>query len=232
MIRERLGQGFWRPVRGLLAGALLLPGLAAGPGLPGQAAGAPWWEIRLTVELRGDYALKCEGEPVSGEFSGRLRWEGRLDPDADDFLLIQVKTEALEWSLRERSGQGEAVSVLDAPEALRPVLRLNYVLRDGDDIELDFEVGGTSVPLHPYPLVIPLELARSASREGARPGYCDFIRNGSNRIVLPATDLKRRRPERSFAWKWGRVERIDRDARTYVSIQSHSAEAVVALVRH
>jgi len=139
----------------------------------------------LTVELRGDYALKCEGEPVSGEFSGRLRWEGRLDPDADDFLLIQVKTEALEWSLRERSGQGEAASVLDAPEALRPVLRLNYVLRTGR-YRARTSRSRDGRPSAPVSLGDPSGARPSASREGARPGYCDFIRNGSNRIVLPA----------------------------------------------
>jgi hypothetical protein len=232
MLRKRTGQSCLRSLPGILAGALLLPGLAAGPVLLGQAAGSIWWEIRLTVEIKGDYALKCEGQPVSGEFAGRLRWEGRLEPDGDDFLLIEIKTEALEWRLRERSGPDGSRSVLVAPDAVRPTLRLNYVLRDGDDIELDFEVGGTSVPLHPHPLALPLELARSSSGGGGRPDYSDFIRSGSNRIVLPATDLKRRRPERAFAWEWGRVERIDRDARTHVSIQSHSVEAVVALVRH
>lgn len=232
MIRKRTANGFLRPLRGPLAGALLFSSLAAAPILPGQAPYSPWWEIRLTVELKGDYALKCEGQPVSGEFAGRLRWEGRLEPDGDDFLLIEIKTEALEWRLREKSGPDGGQSVLDAPEVVRPTLRLNYVLREGDDIELDFEVGGTPIPLHPHPLALPLELARSSSGGGGRPDYSDFIRSGSNRIVLPATDLKRRRPERAFAWEWGRVERIDRDARTYVSIQSHSVEAVVAFVRH
>jgi hypothetical protein len=75
-------------------------------------------------------------------------------------------------------------------------------------------------------------MPRSAGLGGARPGYPDFIRSGSNRIALPAADLKRRRSERAFGWTWGRVERVDRDTLTSVIIQSHSAEAVVALVRH
>jgi hypothetical protein len=75
-------------------------------------------------------------------------------------------------------------------------------------------------------------MPRSAGLGGAKPDYSDFIQSGSNRIMLPDADLKRRRPERPFAWTWGRVERIDVDSVTFVVIQSHSAEAVVALVRH
>jgi hypothetical protein len=206
--------------------------LAAGLVRAGPGPAPAWWEVRLTVSLKGEYAVKCEVGPVSGEYAGRIRWEGRLEPDADDFLLVHIRTEVLEWSLRERSGQGGTASLLEAPEASAPVLHLNYVLRESDDVGFYFEIEGTSVPIHERPLKIPLELPRSAGLGGAKPGYPDFLRKGSNRVVIPAADLERRKPERAFAWTWGRVERIDVNALTYVSIQSHSAEAVVALVRH
>jgi hypothetical protein len=212
-----------------VAGALLL---AAGLAFSGPAPPPAWWEVRLTVALKGEYSVKCQSGPVSGEYAGRIRWEGRLDPDGDDFLLVHIRTEVLEWSLRERSGQGETASLLEAPQASSPALHLNYVLREANELGFYFEIEGTSVPVHERALKFPLEMPRSAGLGGAKPDYSDFIQSGSNRIMLPDADLKRRRPERPFAWTWGRVERIDVDSVTFVVIQSHSAEAVVALVRH
>lgn len=229
MIRAGPGKGFLRGLRGPLAGTLLF---AAGLALAGPAPPPAWWEVRLTVALKGEYSVKCEGAPVSGEYAGRIRWEGRLEPDADDFLLVHIRTEVLEWSLRERSGQGEAASLLEASGASSPVLHLNYVLREAGRVEFYFDIEGASVPIHERPLKIPLTMPRSAGLGGAKPDYPDFIRSGSNRIALPAADLERRRPERAFAWTWRRVERIDGNSLTYVTIQSHSAEAVVALIRH
>jgi hypothetical protein len=186
----------------------------------------------LTVALKGEYAVMCRDAPVSGEYAGRVRWEGRLEPDADDFRLFHIRTEALEWSLRERPGGDGAADVLEAPPSSSPVLRVDYVLREDGEVGFYFEIEGTSVPIHARPLKVPLEMPRSAGLGGASPGYPDFIRSGSNRIAIPAADLGRRRPERRFAWTWRRVERFDVGALTYVTIQSHAADAVVALVRH
>ena len=229
MIREGPGKGFLRGLRGPLAGAILFAACLA---VAGPVQPPAWWEVRLTITLKGEYSVKCEGAPVSGEYAGRIRWDGRLEPDADDFLLIHIRTEVLEWSLRESSGQGETASLLEASGASAPVLHLNYVLREADEVGFYFDIEGTSVPLHEHPLKVPLTMPRSAGLGGAKPGYPDFIRSGSNRIVLPASDLKRSKPERTFAWTWHRVERLDKDSRTFVAIQGHSAEAVVALVRH
>jgi len=212
-----------------MAGTLLF---AASLTLAGPAPPPAWWEVRLTVTVKGTYDLRGEAVPLSGEYSGRVTWEGRLDPDGDDFILVHIRSEALEWSLREKAGQGGAASVLDAPDTSRPRLRLNYVLREDGEVALDFEFEGTTVPLHELSIKIPLEMPRSARPAGITLGYGDFVLSGSNRIVLPASDLKRPRPERAFAWTWRRVERLDKDSRTFVAIQGHSAEAVVALVRH
>ena len=156
-----------------------------------------------------------------------------MEPDGDDFLLVHIRSEALEWSLREQAGQGEAESVLDAPETSRPRLRLNYVLREGAEVALDFELEGPSFPLHARSMKLPLEMPRSA-----RPGR-------------DHAGLRRFRPERlepdrppgvgprapdgpsgPSPGTWRRVERLDKGSRTFVAIQGHSAEAVVALVRH
>ena len=229
MIRKGPGKGFLRGLRGPLAGTLLF---AAGLALAGPATPPAWWEVRLTVAVQGTYSLRGEGVPLSGEYSGRLLWEGRLEPDGDDFILVHLRSEVQEWSHREKAGGDVAESVLEAPETVRPALRLFYVLREHDEVTFDFEIEGTSVPLHRRSIEIHLEMPRSARPPGVTPGYRDYVLSGSNSIVLPASDLKRRRPQRTFAWTWRRVDSLDKGPRTFVAIQGHSAEAVVALIRH
>jgi len=231
MIRTARKKGSRRRLALPLAGLLLA---AAGAGRPAPAAGPGWWEVRLSVTARGSFQVRGGGEAsLSGHYALRARFEGRLNPDGDDFLLVHIKAETLEWSLRETAGPGEAAGAGEAPKTPAPALRLNYVLRDKDQIELDFVFDGGAVPLRAASLGIPLELPCSArgAAEG-RPGYIDDVLVGSNRIVLPASDLVRRRPERTFAWTWTGTKRTEAGSRTYVTVQSHSAEAVVGLVRH
>jgi hypothetical protein len=233
MIRYGRAKGSRRRCLVPLAG-LIFAAAAGGAGRPAPAGGPGWWEVRLSVAAKGAFTIRGGGQsPVSGEYVLRARFEGRLNPDGDDFVLVHLKTETLEWRLRRTSGPGEAVAVREAPEARAPVLRLNYVLRERDRVELDFTFEGQTVPLPSWPAGVPLELPASARGAAAgRPGYVGDVLSGSNRIVLPASDLARRRPERTFAWTWTGTRLIEAGGRAYVTFQSHSAEAVVGLGRH
>lgn len=230
MIRNGRDKGSRRPRRA--PWAILVLAAAAAAGVAGRsvsAEGPGWWEVRLSVSAKGAFDIRGGGQaPVSGEYVLRARFEGRLNPDGDDFVLVHIKTETLEWSLRRMSGRGEEASVREAPDTPAPVLRLNYVLREDDLVELDFGFEGASIPL-PVPLELPASARGPAS---GRPGYAGDALSGSNRIVLPASDLARRRPERTFAWTWTGTKLIETGGRVYVTAQSHSAEAVVGLVRH
>jgi len=230
MIRNGPEKGSWRRAAAL-AGLILLAGPFAGP-LAAKGPAPKWWEIRLTVAAKGTYAIRGGGAPISGEYAVKARYEGRLNPDGDDFLLVLVKTETPEWSLRERIGLGEAGKVVEAPALPAPVLRLNYVLRDKDTIEIDFTVEGGTVPRGAPGIGIPLELPCSGRGPGGRPGYLGDVLDGSDRIVLPASDLGRRRCERAFAWTWSGTRLVGEGAHAYVTNQGYSAEVVVALVGH
>ncbi|MCK7541155.1 MAG: hypothetical protein MZV63_64850 [Marinilabiliales bacterium] len=113
--------------------------------------GPAWWEVRLLVVRRGRIPApgrSGERRPVTGIYAFRARWEGRLEPDEDDFLLVHLKTEVLEWRLTERAGPGAARRVLETPDTPAPDLRLNYVLQDGKTVEFDFGLDGArAVPL-------------------------------------------------------------------------------------
>lgn len=231
MIRTRTTEGSGRRLRTALAGGVLLAGLLARPATGGPGPTAATWDVRLTVAVKGTYALKGEGRSAMGEYVCRALFEGRLLPDGDDFLLVHGRTEALEWSLRERGGQAGAPGAFEIAGPPPPVLRLNYVLRDKKVIEIDFEFEGVTVSLPPFGLDVPLELPRSARPAGAKPGYDDLVLSGSNRVVLPVGDLQQRRPERTFAWSWRRHEQRQDGGRVFLETQDHSVEAVVALVR-
>jgi hypothetical protein len=230
-----MAQGFRRRRRApFLVGAILMAAFPLSPAGPIGGRGAaptgsqgPWWEVRLSVETRGTYAVHGDGAAVKGEYALRARWEGRLEPDAEDFLLVHLKTELLEWRLREASGPSGQEAVREAPSSPQPVLRLVYVLKDGHDVEFAFEFDGLNVPLRPSSVSVPLELPRSAGR-----AYGDFVHRGSNRVVVPESDLGEKARERRFSWEWRSDEQIIRKGRVYFVAQAHTAEATVVVTSH
>lgn len=231
-------KGFLRRLPAVCAAAVLLAGLAVSVPRDGACPGAwpvgdsAWWEVRLLVTAEGEYAVRGGEAPVRGEYTCRARWEGRLEPDGDDFLLIHLKTEVLEWRLRETSGVAGGEIVLEAPAEPAPDLRMSYVLKDGREIEFIFEIGGIPIPLRGSPLAVDLELPRSSGRTAGLPGrgYGDFVCRGSSRVVIPESDLLERAPERRFSWDWRREARYVRKGRAFFVTQGHSAETAVKLV--
>ena len=226
-----------RPLAGAILAACLLsiPALTAKPPA-GDAAGiaAPWWSVRLEITAKGGYAVSGGEAPVTGDYVCRVLWEGRLEPDDEDFLLVHLRTEILEWRLGERSGPAGRESVLEAPAAGGPAVRMNYVIKDGREIEFFFDLNGISIPLHASPLAVALELPRSSGRTpgGRGRAYGDFVGRGSCRVVIPETDLEQRSPKRHFSWDWRRERQYVRSGRILTVSQSHAAEADVSVTIH
>ena len=237
MIRKRMDKGFLRRLAGSPAGAFLLAGLLSGQvppaARPGESpsGGSAAWNVRLTITVKGTYAVQGAGEPISGEYAGRADWEGRLEPDGDDFLLVHLKTEILEWRLSEKTGPAGHETVAEAPASIKPDLRMRYVLRDGRDVEFFFDLSGISIPLRASALAVVLELPRSSGRSPGPPGqgYGDFVSRGSSRVAIPEADLLKRIPKWIFSWDWRREKRVVKEGRIYVIIQGHTSEAVIVL---
>lgn len=231
-----------------LCGGLVLLGLAAALAHPGgprrvrpqerpgpPASATTWWEISLVVTVRGEYTVRGLEAPPSGTYACRARWIGRLELDSDDdFVLVHLGTEILDWSLREKAARDGGESLLEAAPGVKPALRMEYLLKDGAEVEFVFGLGGVGVPLHAPELGLPLELPRTSSRQPGLPGrsYGDFVRRGSCRVAVPGSDFVEQAPERRFAWTWGRERQYVREGRTLVLSQSHTAEAVVSLIVH
>lgn len=224
-----------RRLLGSLGGVLLVVGLPATLPSSRPSPRPSWWEVSLTMTVRGGYSIEGGETPIRGEFTCRARWSGTIELDEKDFLLYHLKTEVLEWKLADKALLPKGESLIVAPEnSEKPTLRLNYVLRDGPDLRFDYEFVEVAIPLHASPVKAALELPRSPGTGELSPGsnYSGFISRGSNRIVIPGSDLERRPPERTFSWEWRREKRIIRDSRTFVVTQHHSAEAVISLVAH
>ncbi len=207
-----------------------------GQPLPGRfAPGKTWWDVSLVVSVKGIYTVDGPSSPSSGSYVYRALWAGRLELDSDeDLLLVHLGTEVLEWSLRERSRKDGRESVLEAASGSKPALRLEYLIKDGADVEFVFGIGEIRVPLHAPELAVALDLPRSSSRQPGPPGrgYGDFVCGGSCRVAIPQEDLDVQGPERRFAWEWSRDRELVRAGRPVKVTHRHSAEAVVTIGVH
>jgi hypothetical protein len=216
-------------------GIFLTLALAAALSFPRPSPGPSWWEISLSVTVKGGYVIEGAGAPLHGEFTCRSRWTGTIESDENDFLLYHLKTEVLEWRLEEKAGPLKEETLLLVQEASEaPRLRLNYVLREGSDVRFDYEFAEVSIPLRAFPVKLDLEFPRSSGHAAFSPGavYESRVSRGSNQVTIPGSDLERRAAERTFSWKWQREKRITGDFGTFLLTQRHAAEAVVALIAH
>ena len=228
-------KGLARRVLGPLAGALLVLALAAALSFSRPSSGPSWWEVSLSVTVKGDYVIEGVGTLLRGEFTCRARWAGTLESDENDFLLYYLKTEVLEWQLAEKSGPPKGESLLLAQETSEtPRLRLNYVLQEGSDLRFDYEFREVSIPLHASPVKANLEFPRSSGHAALSPGsgYGNCVSLGSNQVIIPGSDLERRAAERTFSWEWQGEKRIAGDSGTFLVTQHHTAEAIVVLIAH
>ena len=226
---------FTRRTLGPLGGTFLMLALAAALSFSRPSPGPSWWEVSLSLTVKGSYVIEGGDAPLHGEFTCLARWTGTIESDENDFLLYLLKTEVLEWRLAEKSGLPKGESLLLAQETSKaPYLRLNYVLREGSDLRFDYEFSEVSVPLHASPVKAKLEFPRSSGHVALSPGlsYGNGVSRGSNQVVIQGSDLERRSAERTFSWKWQREKSITVESGTFLLTQRHTAEAVVALVAH
>jgi len=230
-----MAKGSGRRLVRTLAGIGLVLFLPASFSYSRPSAGPAWWEIRLTATVKGAYSLRSGGAPISGEYTCRARWEGSLEVDGDDFLLYHTKTEILDWSLEEKAGRPGSETVLAEKDTDdKPILRLNYVLKDGPNVEVDFDFLGIPVPLHPFPVRVPLEFPSTNVRRDLLPelSYINFISRGSNRVVIPASDLGGSAAERKFSWEWRRARQVAAGTGSCLLTERHAAAAVVSFIAH
>ncbi len=193
-------------IRQALAGLLFVMLPSAVPNGPPPAAPDPSsWLIRMTVDVRGDYRMEETSTHWTGTYAFVFNWEGMIERDGEDFLLIHNKCDLASRRFEERVFGKDTFRVLtadDVPDS--PELSVKYVLRDNGRIRFNFAVEGFEVPLNDAPETFPLVLPASAENTD-RPGgfnYSLFVKSGSNDITLDEKAILAGPAERTFSWTW------------------------------
>jgi hypothetical protein len=198
-----------------------------------KPADPPWWDVKMIVEGRGDYAVRTDNVTFrySGSFAFTFAWSGTLQKDDEDYLLVHKTCQLTDWRIEERGTFNEAVTTLTTADiGDKPELKVGYILKKDGNLHIAFEVAGFDVPKLAGSDAFPLVLPVSAEGGGAAGGrkYDLFVKSGSNKVVLNEKALARGPEEKTFAWTWknqGWAQKRDENV-----FQSSSHEARVRIV--
>lgn len=222
----------------LLTSAVLLllafRGQTADPPRRGHSSQHPpkKWEVRVDLKTVGDYRLDEGGPNFSGHYSFAILWTGWLEKDDHDYLLYRLDSRLCDWNAQETTSltTGEAaLSTKDFQE--RPAFALKYILRNGEDLTLDFIVDPISVPVagpeDAFPLLLPSS-AQNVQHE-AQVDYNSGVFEGSNRVELPESMIYAGPVVRTYAWSWKHQEWLPKENRTAFVSQSHTAKVQLSI---
>ncbi len=227
-------KGFSRTVGA--AGAVACAGILLASAVRLSPETRPWWDISMTLGSRGDYEVKSSGGTArTGEFSYEAMWAGTMERDGEDFLLYHIETRPLAWRIREKGQADEDARDLTEREiAARPVLRLNYILRNRDCLDFDFVVDSIPIPLAPSAEKFPLFFPCSGEhvRDRSHLLYNDFVSGGSNFVRIPLDALSANTFEDQFRWEWVRQGWLLGEAGPVFVSSRHRTVVTVSLVSH
>jgi len=219
-----------------LRAALALFCLGLGSVSPGARRPAPaWWDLVLRLKTEGDYRVEEPGTLFSGTFRLAVRWAGRLEPDEDDYLLVRFENKLTGWEIRETPPAAGSFRIMSQKDiAARPAFNLQYVLKKGGSLYLEFFIEGFPVPLNLFAENFPLHLPCS-EEIGLKPGGIGYnlsLVEGSNRIAIPEDEIFRGPVKKSFSWTWKRQEWVSRQNRSIFTAGSHKVSLTVTLTPH
>jgi len=216
----------------LLAGLFLRPGLpSASPA--GSRLSPRWWDVNLSLKTQGDYRWDEGGPAVVGHYSFAVRWTGWLEEDDHDFLLYRLDSRLNDWEAQETSSLTESPAVLTTKDFReRPVFILKYIIREEEDLRLDFLIEPLAVPQgraeDAFPLLLP-----SSEQNGQHEMEIDYnacVIKGSNRIELPESAIYAGPVEKTFTWVWKHQKWLPLDRRTVFASQSHKVLITLSVV--
>jgi hypothetical protein len=223
------------PGRFLLCALVLVSLSARAPSiLPCARCQTPhWWEVRVDLKTDGDYRLDGGGPAFSGHYSFSVCWTGWLERDDHDYLLYRLDSRLSDWKAHETSLLAESNGALTTEDfEERPAFALKYFIRDGEDLRLDFIVGGMAVPQaspdDSFALLLP-----SSAQNGQKESQVDYnagVIKGSNRVELPESEIYAGPVAKTFTWVWKHDQWLPQARRTVFTSQSHRVEVSVSIV--
>lgn len=215
-----------------LAGLFLRPGLRSAP--PGDRLFSPrWWDVSLSLKTEGDYRWDEGGPSIVGHYSFVVRWTGWLEEDDHDYLLYRLDSRLNEWEAQETSTLTESPAILTTKDFReRPVFSLKYIIREEQDLRLDFLTEPLAVPQSraedAFPLLLP-----SSGQNGQREMEVDYnacVVKGSNRVELPESALYAGPVEKTYTWTWKHQKWFPLERRTVFASQAHKVRLTLSVV--
>jgi hypothetical protein len=200
-----------------------------------QDRGAPprWWEISLLLKTDGEFKLDEGGPSTVGHFSLAVQWTGWLEKDDQDYVLYRLDSRLCDWEAQETFSLPETTRVLttnDFPD--KPAFNLKYLIRVGDNLNLDFLVNGMAVPQansdDPFPLLLPS--SEQNDQKKSEINYNDCVIKGSNRVEVPESELYSGPVTRAYAWTWKNQRWVLKQQRTVFTSQSHRTKVNLTIV--
>lgn len=210
---------------------LLCLALLPAPAAPSRGAVSSW-NVKMTLEVSGDYRMESTGVKVEGAYSFAFRWTGTMEKDDEDYLLVHDRCDLTKWKIEETAGaEGtiRALTTADFPE--KPALKVNYILRLEDGLHVDFAVEGFFVPRaitsECFELILPATHGNIAHFGGLN--YDLFVKTGSNKVIMDENAVLRGSEEKTFDWTWKRQAWIQRQERAVLQVNAHQAKVKIEI---
>jgi hypothetical protein len=214
--------------RAVLIAGLGLGGLFAAPTVEWPTS----WKVEITLEARGKYQLGAPEREYRGSYAFAFRWNGTLERDDQDFLLVHNGCELVRWEIEESATAGNSLVILKTPEITeKPELKVNYILKEKGVLLFNFLVMGFDVPRNPsaehFYLILPASAENSGRFEGIHYNPC--VKTGSNQIAIEETPVLHGPLEKSFSWTWEHQGWVQGLEHTVFQANGHEARVKIAI---
>jgi len=185
----------------------------------------------MTITVRGEYGLEGRTN-ASGQYDFTFVWSGWLKSDGEDYLLLHERCDLVKWEAEERSNGPDGILLLTTNDFdERPELKVNYLLKTGKGLLLDFLIQGfevpRSVPRDAFYLHFPASAENGSHEAGLQ--YNLFITKGSNSIILNDAALKKGGEEKKFSWTWRYRTGVQKKNQILFMTNRHEAEATLVV---
>jgi hypothetical protein len=140
-----------------------------------------------------------------------------------------------DWEAQGTFFLPESTKVLTTNDfSSKPGFNFKYLIRVGDNLNLDFLVDGMTVPQTYSDDLFPLLLPSSEQNDQKKSeiNYNDCVIKGSNRVEIPESELYSGPVTRDYAWNWKNQQWVLKQQRTVFTSQSHRTKVNLTIVPH
>jgi hypothetical protein len=211
----------------------LLPHTCGPLFFPSNQALPLWWEIKILLISNGNYKVEERNSSYSAHYAFTLLWTGCMEKDNGDYLLYYENSELISFKAEEKGIYPESVKIINTDDFHdKPALKLNYILRKGENLHFDFFVKSFLIPKNKsknkYQLSLPA--SRENSRHSSEIDYNLYVYKGSNLIFLEEKDIYLDNVEKKFVWKWKYQKPNIPQSRPEFFSNSHDVKVEISIV--